>query len=98
MDTYTITKLLTKALMAALIHSTLLFFLIKGFVNPTFKWVYIFLPMLFLLALLIFLIYPLDIFQHPVFPLFQAFCFLGGISGATRYYWRRWKIKKQPQS
>ncbi|ARS41313.1 hypothetical protein CA265_17295 [Sphingobacteriaceae bacterium GW460-11-11-14-LB5] len=98
MDAYIITKLLTKALMTALIDSTLLFFMIKGFVNPIFRWIYIFIPVLVLLALFTFLIYPLDIFQHPVFPLFQAFCFLGGISGAARYYWQRWNRKKQPQS
>jgi len=97
MDTYTITKLSTAALMTALIHGTLLFFMIKGFIYPTFKWIYIFIPVLVLLELFTFLIYPLDIVQQPVSPLFQAFCFLGGISGAARYYWQRWKRKKQPQ-
>ncbi len=91
METYAITKLVTVALMAALIYGTLLFFMVKGFINPLFKWLYVFLPLAILLQLFTFSIYPLTIFSHPVFRLFQVFCFLGGISGAAKYYWHKKK-------
>jgi hypothetical protein len=97
-DTYTITKLAIEALTTALLHGTLLFFMIRGFINPTFKWIYIFIPVLILLGLFAFSIYPLDIFQHPVFPLFQAFCFVSGILGAVKYYFQKRKQKKETHS
>jgi len=89
MEIYTITKLAAEATTTALIHGTLLFFMIRGFINPRAKWFYVLIILLIVLQLFAFTIYPIDIFAHPIFPLFQAVCFIGGIFGAIKFYWRR---------